>query len=345
MACWFGPSQINTKSLDAYWEITKKIKSGELVTEQDWETLLASDGYRLYIKNNGIDVSTVNIFKEKLTAACLLEENDSLSALYKKDRWVQQLARTISLQSETTEHVDKLQTMSYLDSMKVLAYKYLPVRLIQFEYQDPTIYFLVFDYDGSANIDGIFMNPLLSFDLDQPKIGAFAAHELHHFIMDQYSKNQHQSHIDSTDRGAIWAIKNVANEGIANMVDKKYVLSEASNYQDKEWYLEKLKVAPKSVEEINSSLEKLSSFADSKLYGAGYWQGVILGNGHFPGYFMACAIEDAGFHEELKQTVDNPFQFFFLYNKAARSAGNKYPVFSDQAISLLRDFEKKYFVK
>ena len=48
------------------------------------------------------------------------------------------------------------------------------------------------------------------------------------------------------------------------------------------------------------------------------------------------------FHKkELIKIVRNPFKFVYLYNQAAQKEGNV-PKFSDKAIALINELEKKY---
>lgn len=336
-------AQTNFEAIDQFWSLVDKIKLNQTPSAADWHKLFNTPGYRLYISENGVDSLTLELFKANLIKA----GSDAVKTKngLKDNSWLGQLERTIKLRSELDKHAKWLQSISYSDSMKVAAYRYLPERIKKSNYQAPTIYFLIFDYDGSANIKGIFMNLLLSYDLDRYKTGAFAGHELHHYILDQYQKDKKQPAIAAEDQGVHWAIQVTATEGIANLVDKKYVLSSKSGYQDKEWYLETLAKAPEIITAMNKNIEALAESKKEQLTKRGYWQQLLMGNGHFPGYYMAQIIEGSGLRTELVEQVDNPFHFFYLYNKAIKKGKIEAPIFSEKVIRYLKELEKKYKIK
>ncbi len=64
--------------------------------------------------------------------------------------------------------------------------------------------------------------------------------------------------------------------------------------------------------------------------------------GHNPGYFMALTIVKNGFKNKLRETVDNPFHFFLLYQKAAKRDKLKPAKFSMKTIALIQRLEKLY---
>jgi hypothetical protein len=336
-------AQTTFEAVDQFWSLVDKVKSNQTPTSEDWIKLFNTPGYRLYISENGVDSLSLELFKTNLVKAC--SNAAKAENRIENNRWLGQLERIIRLKSELDKHVRWLKSISYLDSMKVAAYKYLPERIKKSNYQNPTIYFLVFDYDGSANVKGIFMDLLLSYDLDRHKIGAFCGHELHHYILSHYQKDKKLPEIAANDKGVHWAIQVIATEGIANLVDKKYVLSSKSDYQDKEWYLATLAKGPKIITDINKNIEALAESRNEQLTKRGYWQQLLMGSGHFPGYYMAQIIEDSGLRAELVKQVDNPFHFFYLYNKAIKKSKAEAPLFSKKAISFIKELEKNYKIK
>lgn len=333
-------AQTNFESVNKFWHIVDKLQARQNPSATEWDDLFNTSGYSLYISQNGVDSSTLQLFKSNVVKACQV---DSLSnAELADNRWLSHLKRTINLKNELKKHQHWLQSIAYVDSMKAGAHTYLPNRIKNTSYHSPTVYFIVFDYDGSANVKGIFMDLLLSFDLDKNKVGAFGAHELHHYILDLYLKDKKLPGIASTHKGLFWAIQSTSTEGIANLVDKKYVLSSQSGYQDKEWYLGMLAKAPDIITQMNKNMEALMEGRNETLSSKTHWQKVLMGNGHFAGYFMAQTIEKAGISAELIEQVENPFYIFYLYNKAVRHNKLKMPVFSNQSIHFLKKLEQKY---
>ncbi|HLK97056.1 MAG TPA: DUF5700 domain-containing putative Zn-dependent protease, partial [Hymenobacter sp.] len=68
---------------------------------------------------------------------------------------------------------------------------------------------------------------------------------------------------------------------------------------------------------------------------------VLAAAGHQPGQYMGNAIKQANLLGEVVADVDNLFQFFYSYNKAAVQLSGDYPVFSTTAINYLKRVESQ----
>ncbi len=66
-------------------------------------------------------------------------------------------------------------------------------------------------------------------------------------------------------------------------------------------------------------------------------------SGHIPGYYMGSIIKRNGYLQELIEGADNPFHFFYLYNKAAKKDKEHPVVFSDKTIAYLHQLERKAY--
>ena len=60
-----------------------------------------------------------------------------------------------------------------------------------------------------------------------------------------------------------------------------------------------------------------------------------------PGLYMVDIIRRNGLEERLIEHDDDPFQFFYLYNKAAAKDPAKPPMFSSSSMAYLRDLDKR----
>jgi len=64
-------------------------------------------------------------------------------------------------------------------------------------------------------------------------------------------------------------------------------------------------------------------------------------SGHIPGYYMANIIDKNGFKEELIAHIEDPFEFVYLYVKAAKKDREAYRL-SDKTINLIKSIDQKY---
>lgn len=66
-------------------------------------------------------------------------------------------------------------------------------------------------------------------------------------------------------------------------------------------------------------------------------------SGHIPGYYMAEVIDRNGLKEELIDGCENPFNIFYLYDRAAEKDAAAPVRFSDETMEYLRMLEQKAF--
>jgi len=63
--------------------------------------------------------------------------------------------------------------------------------------------------------------------------------------------------------------------------------------------------------------------------------------GHQPGRYMGKAIQAAGELSALIQDVENPFAFFYAYQRAAVKLGANYPKLSPTTLAVLAQVEQE----
>ena len=66
---------------------------------------------------------------------------------------------------------------------------------------------------------------------------------------------------------------------------------------------------------------------------------LIKNAGQMPGRVMAKAIQQYGKLNALIPVIENPFNFFYSYNDAAKASGGTLPVFSVASIDYLKQLE------
>ena len=66
-------------------------------------------------------------------------------------------------------------------------------------------------------------------------------------------------------------------------------------------------------------------------------------SGHIPGFYMAEVIKRNGYEKPLIEGCENPFNIFYLYNKAAENDPKKPFSYSKETIEYLKNLEKKAY--
>lgn len=186
--------------------------------------------------------------------------------------------------------------------------------------------------DSRAFPAGMVINTGLEFRFSSRQPGIIAAHELHHLLIKHSRKTVHRKY-----QSLINTIESVQKEGIADLIDKKFVL-----FQNDTFYaplFEKDLLASDSIiHNFNLQLEKMSiSWTDFN------FRKLISRGGHTPGHYMALVIEKNGFISELLENLHRPVAFFLIYNQAAAKDPSKPTLFSEESVSFLKDIEKQCF--
>ncbi|MCK8495229.1 hypothetical protein M0L20_25385 [Spirosoma sp. RP8] len=210
----------------------------------------------------------------------------------------------------------------------------------------PRVDFILYNYDGSAREYGITMDLLMAYDMETYRPGAFLGHELFHYALFYCRiKLRHFKSVPQDQQAAFVAINGISEEGIADLIDKPFVLfDKQSPYREKEAFLTLYETQSSScIAKLNQAFEQLADRAGEPFTSFSYWNSIVLATGHVPGMFMGRLIQQQGLTNELIQHIENPFAFFYLYNKAARKSLMGAPAFSAKALRFLKSMEKRHY--
>ena len=173
----------------------------------------------------------------------------------------------------------------------------------------------------------------------------YFAHEFFHFYRAKKSDFRFPGQ-NSDDYTIVWILDQIENEGIADQINVKQLYYEDGCLTDSEAAqktYEQQKIAPEELRELDDILAGIHDHPNWK-YGLGQQaRKTITRSGHAAGFYMSNVILKHFPTNELARIARNPFQFFRLYNRAAKLERNV-PVFSDKAIALIAGLEKQYAV-
>lgn len=322
----------NFAAVHKFFELTNTLQSGRSLTDSAWKTFLETEGNRYFIESNGVPPE----YTDRVRKACelvFMPGNDSLvDSLRATDQFINNYYQVKLNLDSLKAYTQRLQSVNFVDTIYARAVEWLPRRMHTFKIK-PRIFYQLIDFNGSANNPYILPTIWGSYRLDAIKPGAYSGHEMHHFLRTSIPLKP----VAEKDKGIMWALESVLTEGTADMVDMRYWQMTA---ELKEYIKEMALAAPGMLIKLGTSLEAM--YKVKKAADRNYYRDLFQGSGgHTPGYFMATIIEKNGYKKEMLDHCDDPFQFAYIYNKAARKDKHA-PVFSATAIRQLKLLEKRY---
>ncbi|MEZ0610373.1 DUF5700 domain-containing putative Zn-dependent protease [Fibrella sp. WM1] len=324
----------NAQPCYEYWKLTDQLRKGIRPDAQDWERLRQFDGYKRKNTTNWQE------FVRRVSLVYWPGNEAQISEQLKTDlelRWIVRYARE---EANLKKYLTELDQLHLLDSARSRAQAFLPPKFKNCS-RLPVVDLILYDYDASGTSNGIVMDLLVSYDTDRYKPGALLGHEYMHYALAYCRiKFRHFREIRvPAHRDPFRAINGISEEGTADLIDKAHlVFDKHSLYMLRDTFLVlyDTKTAA-SIRNLNDVFEKLADGQSVPID----WPSVMPVNGHIPGLFMGQTIQQQGLQDKLIRRIENPFQFFYLYNKAAIKANA--PQFSPKALSFIKLMERNYY--
>lgn len=325
----------NVQPCYEYWKLTNQLRKGIKPDAQAWNRLRQFDGYKH--KNT----QAWQDFVENVTLVYSPGNEELIRHKLKTDLSLRWIVRYAQEEANLRQYVSQLEGLPLMDSAHVYVRRLLPTRW-KYCFPKPKVDFIPYDYDASGRDYGITMDLLVSYDTERFKPGILLGHELLHYALAYCRiKARKFKRVSQEHQGAFNAINGISEEGTADLIDKPFLLfDERSPYMLRDTMM-RLNETQSGVciRNLNETFER---FADRQI-GPVDWQLLMPAKGHVPGMFMARIIQKQGAQDQLTKRIENPFRFFYLYNKAAKSDKSRPPVFSKKAIRFIRLMEQKYY--
>lgn len=331
----FG-QKLNFDALEKYFSITDSLRQNIPLSQQSWKNLLSNKGIQLYIKNNALDESTLEIYRKNLEYV-YMPKYDSLLNQRLKNRekyFILWVFNNYKLQElELKNYYKKIQTdnAEYVDSLYLNCNQMLP-RKMWTKARNTTIYFIPLMNDAIAEGADLVFTLYGAYHFDKLKYGALGGHEIHHIIR----KNKTTTSIK--DKYLYEALTLILNEGSADLIDKKYTaLRECP--EDLAYYEYMMENGKSMLSTLDTSI--IAHIDNSKQISKTDLQNIVPMSGHIPGCYMATIIDRNGLKNELIKNIDDPIKFVILYNKAASLDKDKPYKFSTKTIDYIKKIKRK----
>ncbi|MFC6222288.1 DUF5700 domain-containing putative Zn-dependent protease [Hymenobacter artigasi] len=334
-ACAVRAQTINTDAVTRYWEITDGLRQNRPLTDQAWQEFLEIPGNKIYVR--GIYSAADLVRYRRAIEVVYMPRYDSLrQANLDAKVWYYLMVNDYK---EHEPDYRKLVASAKnnavsLDLMYQKAYEYLPARN-HTKVADLNIYYEALGNDATSQAEGLFYSLRAVRDANEAGAGILQGHEMHHRLR----TGKDFGNIAPDDEGLMQIMFSIQNEGLADLIDKSVTINMPGDPRGiREWVLDP---APSFIHQMDSAIQA-RALGGAPATDRWYRRLSNGSNGHLPGFFMSSAIKKNGYTKQLIDKADDPFAFFYLYQKAVRKDKTHPPRFSDASMRYLKVLEQKY---
>lgn len=325
----------DTRGLDYYIKIAETFSKQQEAAQADWDSLFVTPYYKLLITD--------------LARSTAEEQKAEMRVVYKQQNPSPQQQAQYARHLEYKAYLAKLEAYSaslkdgsIRTALKQYLYPVLPTRLQNDALVPPVVYTYYFAEEANGLEDMILQDALLAYKIDSYAKGILTAHEAFHSVATAALFKRVKVQLPATDARQVLslALTGIAQEGIADLIDKEALGKAGSPLQGlvQGLLVDEVANSVKYIKALDAELIRLSTQPTISIP-AQLRQSISGFAGHQPGRYMGMAIKQAGLLNEVIVDVENPFQFFYTYNKVAAQSPGTYPALSAAAITYLKKVE------
>lgn len=319
--------------IEQFLKLTAVLERDREPPAEQWDRLFSTPGYAVLLERE----FRRDFFVERFKQAFMPSKKAELAVQIKKDtgfyaRYLPHFLRAKAMRTEIEKRVGELRAMDVHGAAIARAKTLLPKSET---FESPTVAFVIFAPDARG-YDPVVIDVLYSISRKE-RFADFVAHEFHHWYRNKLvDLNQ--------DRDTLWVINQVHAEGIADLVDKADWPKKpaASLSPEEKRYHEFFDKSPDVIRTMDGLLARMAGLRTGRGELGEQLSKAVPQSGHPTGLFMAGLILEELGRDVLVQTVANPFEFFRLYNAAAKKRGGDIPRFSEIALAFLANLEKRF---
>lgn len=343
---------VDLTSVDEFFKVTSTLKLGKEISEKQWNDFDISSGYKGFAESeNKFIINTIKTSINIVFGNGKKSEKESILSI-----------SNVDMLNNKTLLLKKLILTNYLeinknyDSIKSFRKNYDFNALIEKAKQklssflgtpiDSTtefkpVYFLFINADGKDADNAIYIDFTLIYKMTEEQRMNFLAHEFFHNYRRKYENHDFNYKSDLN-----FIIDMIQNEGIADQIDKTEGFVNYYNNVMKSPELAKIMMnlynqAEEDLEIFQNIIVKYSKSKISEKETIDQILEVYKFNGHHIGYYMSNQIVKAGYKNEMIITFYNPYEFYSLYNKAAK--GQNIFRLNDEFMNYLEDITREYY--
>lgn len=339
-------------SVDEFLKVISSLKEGIIISDELWTDFDNSTGYKKYVYlENKFVINTIKASINMAFGNSELAKKDSVLSISKEEmaenRKLMFQKRILTNYLDMKENFDSIKSFrknydfeAFVERSKQRLFSFLG-KPIDTSFRFKSVYFNCMDADGYNAEEAIYLDFNLIYRMTEKQRINFLAHEFFHNYREKYENHDFNHKCDLN-----FGIDMIQNEGIADMIDKTEGYKQYYTYVMKEPDLAEVTVrlhnqAPEDLEKLQNVILKYSKNEISENEIIDEWIEIAKFNGHAIGFFMANQIEKAGYENEMLETFYKPYEFFVLYNRAAKEL-NIFQL-NDEFMDYLRSITKEYY--
>ena len=305
---------VDLSSVDEFLNITALLKNGEEVNMEQWNQLDSSAAYSLF--SNSKDNTIPNIVK-----AVMLDifgcsdskgqtQNDSLFETSVRANY-EDIKKNYS---EIRKFRDNYDFEYLISNAKLRLQTFLGCEQLDASVKWRPVYFFFLSQDGKEVDNAIVLDFNLIYKMTEEERINLLAHEFFHVY------RAHFEHHDFNYANDInFAIDMIANEGIADQIDKYMGYDQYfSNFSKSKELASEFKQlynnAPKDIEYLQTTIAQYAANQIDKDTCIDRLISIYKYNGHALGFYISNQIIKAGLRDEMIKEFHNPYEFFRLYS-------------------------------
>lgn len=340
---------VDISSVTCFYKMSDKIASGKSISEQEWEQLFNTSGYKISAQSDvrkkvirnmiSFAYDTTLIAEKDSILKIDLMANFSNTELFLNSLTLQNYLDMKKNDSALRKFI-KNYDFSSVESKSIERLKEVLINPIDSLITFPSVNILCYEPDAQSKPKGIVIDYNYFFKNDGFN-DDFLAHEMYH----TYRRNfENQEYINTNNFTA--QLNNIHNEGVADLIDKDKDVSK--HFVKQNFPAEIITFYETAYNETPSQLEKFEKIIllfinkeiDEDTFNTKLANFFPFG-GHPNGFYMTSLIVEAGLRTELFENFYNPHAFLVLYNKAAKQLDSF--IFSEEVVEYSNELAKKYY--
>lgn len=324
---------VDLSSVDAFFDVTSTLKSGKEISNDQWSNFDSSTVYKQYSKReNKFVINTLKEAIQLVFGATETTEIDSILYISKEEMTQNKelLVKKLIVDNYININEDyediilfrnsyDFEGLVYESKLKLSSFLGHPIDSLT---GLKPLYFFFASADAADKGDAIIADLNLIYRQSEEQRIELMAHEYFHNYRERFENHDFNYKCDLN-----YTIDMIQNEGIADMIDKtegyeKYYSNDFYESDLSTIMVELYKSAEKDLERFHDLVIEYSQNKVSKDSMVNGIIEIVKFNGHPIGFYMANKIANAGYREQMIETFYDPFEFYKLYNMAAKKSNS-----------------------
>lgn len=332
---------LDFSAVEAYFMLTDKMKQNIEPTDKEWHMFFEAPINSIMIYVGALDTTKFknDLRNTYLTPDTPLEQID--------DKALQHHYKYKSHEKDLREHIHFLKSSNVLDSIQKYLSPYLPARLCLKENIPRQHYIFYGSEDATGGSDMVINDLLLSYKIDNYRLGLLSAHEAFHSIVSKSFADMilNQSNENNSNIDLLYFLSNISQEGVADLIDKPLLVKTQSPLKKETELLfeDEVILTAKYIRKLDSLLKNTEGNFTHNF--SSLFQNFSKNGGHIPGRVMGITINNCGMLPALLPRIEDPILFMELYNKAVQNCELALPCFSRESLTYLDKLKQRYLKK